>query len=59
MSTKQPKKDAQHEAFKKAAREHGAEESGEAFDRAFQKIVPPKHAKGRPKNAPSKDPKNA
>lgn len=38
-----PKK--QHERFKKAAREHGADENGEKFERAFGKIVPPAKAK--------------
>jgi hypothetical protein len=32
---------AQHARFKEAAREHGADESGEKFERAFGKIVPP------------------
>lgn len=32
----------QHERFKEAAREHGADESGKEFERAFGKIVPPK-----------------
>jgi hypothetical protein len=30
----------QHERFKEAAREIGADESGKAFERAFEKIVP-------------------
>lgn len=34
-----PKK--QHERFKEAAREHGADESSEKFEEAFGKIVPP------------------
>lgn len=32
----------QHERFKETAREHGANESGEKFERTFEKIVPPK-----------------
>lgn len=32
----------QHERFKELAREVGADESGEKFERAFGKIVPPK-----------------
>lgn len=32
----------QHDRFKEAAREAGADESGETFERAFGKIVPPK-----------------
>lgn len=35
----------QHERFKEAARELGADESGEKFERAFGKIVPPAKAK--------------
>jgi hypothetical protein len=33
----------QSERFKETARKLGADESGEAFERAFQKIAPPKH----------------
>lgn len=36
---------AQHERFKETAREHGADESGKEFERAFGKIVPPKKPK--------------
>ena len=38
--------------FKEAARDHGADESGNALERAFKKIVPPKQAPGKddPKN---------
>jgi len=32
----------QHKRFKETAREHGADESGKAFEDAFGKIVPPK-----------------
>lgn len=32
----------QYERFREAARELGTDESEEAFERAFQKIVPPK-----------------
>jgi hypothetical protein len=35
----------QHERFKETAREHGADESGKEFERAFGKIVPPKKSK--------------
>lgn len=35
----------QHDRFKEAAREAGADESGETFERAFGKIVPPKKSK--------------
>ncbi|GIK50115.1 MAG: hypothetical protein KJZ75_01255 [Hyphomonadaceae bacterium] len=31
----------QHERFKEAAREIGADESGKAFERTFGKVVPP------------------
>jgi hypothetical protein len=34
----------QHERFKETAREHGADESGKEFERAFGKIVPAKKA---------------
>lgn len=36
--------------FERVAREIGADETGEAFERAFGKIVPPK----RPQKLPSK-----
>jgi hypothetical protein len=32
----------QYERFRQAAREHGTDESEEAFERAFRKIVPQK-----------------
>ena len=35
----------QYERFVKTARELGVDESEEAFDRAFRKIVPPKDRK--------------
>ncbi len=41
---RKPKDDdpAQYERFREAARELGTDDSPEAFDRAFGKIVPPK-----------------
>jgi hypothetical protein len=42
MAEKKPKPETQAERFKRAAREHEADESGETFERAFKKIVPPK-----------------
>lgn len=36
----------QHDRFKEAAKEVGADETGREFERAFKKIVPPK----KPKN---------
>ena len=33
---------AQYERFREFAREHEADDSPEAFDRRFRKIVPPK-----------------
>ena len=33
---------AQYERFREFAREHGADDNPEAFDRRFRKIVPPK-----------------
>jgi hypothetical protein len=35
----------QIQRFKDTARELGADESGETFERAFKKIVPPKSSK--------------
>jgi hypothetical protein len=35
----------QLQRFREAAKELGADESGETFERAFKKIVPPKNAK--------------
>ena len=36
----------QSERFIDTAREHGTDESGEEFERAFKKVVPPKKPKG-------------
>jgi hypothetical protein len=47
MAEKKPKTESQAERFKRTAREHEADESGEAFERAFKKIVPPKKPKRR------------
>lgn len=41
--TKSGDKD-QRKRFEDAAREHGADESGKKFERAFGKILPPKNA---------------
>jgi hypothetical protein len=41
MEKKKTKND-QSQRFEETARELGADESGEAFERAFGKIVPPK-----------------
>ena len=38
---------AQYKRFVDAAREIGVDETGERFERAFRKIVPPKLPKGR------------
>jgi hypothetical protein len=48
--TKQTDK-TQAERFTEAAREHEADETGKAFERAFGKIVP---AKSEPKKTPAK-----
>jgi hypothetical protein len=40
-----PSEKPQHERFKEAAKKIGADESGEKFERAFEKIVPPVKAK--------------
>lgn len=37
-----PNEKPQHERFKEAAKEIGADTSGKAFERAFEKIVPPR-----------------
>ena len=42
-----PSEKPQRERFIEAAREVGVDESGEEFERAFKRIVPPKE---RPKN---------
>jgi hypothetical protein len=34
----------QSKGFIKAAREHGTDETGKAFERLFKKVVPPKKA---------------
>lgn len=34
---------SQRQRFEEAAREIGADETGEAFEHAFKAIVPPKH----------------
>jgi hypothetical protein len=48
-SPPKPDEKPQHERFKEAAREHGADESGKKFERAFGKIVPPvKPREGKP-----------
>lgn len=36
-----PNEKPQHERFKEAARELGADKNSEAFERAFGKVVPP------------------
>lgn len=38
-------KKEQSQRFKEAAKELGADESGEMFERAFKRIVPPKKPK--------------
>ena len=44
MAKRKPKPDdeAQKRRFIEKARELGADESGEAFERVFRKVVPPK-----------------
>jgi hypothetical protein len=42
---KAKKRDEQLRRFKDLAKEVGADESGEALERAFKKIVPPKVSK--------------
>lgn len=52
MPKPQPPKDkSQAERFAETAREHDADESGERFERAFGKIVPPKKPP-KPKSQP-------
>ena len=43
-----PNEKPQHERFKEAARETGADQNPEAFERAFGRVVPP--AKPRAKD---------
>lgn len=47
---KPPKTDEkpQRERFIEAAREAGVDETGEAFERAFEKIVPPRWPRSKP-----------
>jgi hypothetical protein len=45
MKTKGSTDTPQTDRFAKTARELGCDESGQAFERAFGKIVPPKHPK--------------
>jgi hypothetical protein len=40
-----PNEKPQHDRFKEAAKQTGADETGEAFERAFGKIVPPAQGK--------------
>ena len=48
----------QSRRFEEAAREAGADESGETFERAFGKIVPPKRRPAEAsKQKKSRDPK--
>jgi hypothetical protein len=42
---------SQKERFLEAAKSIGADESGRAFEKAVQKIVPPKSSKARPPTA--------
>lgn len=42
-----PNEKPQHERFKDAARELGADETGEKLERAFGKIVPPKKTQSK------------
>jgi hypothetical protein len=42
--TPDPSEKPQRERFIEAAREHGVDETGEEFERAFKKIVPPRRA---------------
>jgi hypothetical protein len=39
---RKPSNKEQYERFRQAARELGTDESEEAFERAFKKVVPPK-----------------
>ena len=49
-----PAKSAQMERFIEAAREAETDDSPEAFERVFAKIVPPKVGKPKPKSVKSK-----
>jgi hypothetical protein len=54
MTTKRKPDQDQRRRFEEAAREIGADETGEAFERAFGKIVPPKLPAAEPKPKPKK-----
>ena len=54
---KKDRRDKTESAFEKTARELGTDESGEAFERAFGKIVPPKQPKLRDENPKTKKPR--
>lgn len=43
-----PKEKSQRERFIEAARRAEVDETGEAFERAFKKIVPPKSPRRKP-----------
>jgi hypothetical protein len=51
-----PEEKLQRERFIEAAREAGVDETGEAFERAFAKIVPPKRP-GADLSEPSAQPR--
>ena len=51
--TRKAKDKEQSKRFIKKAREIGADESGDAFERAFNKIVPPRLPKNPSKNQQS------
>lgn len=51
------RKKEQSRRFKEAARELGADESGETFERAFKKIVPAKMVQIKKINGPRRNPK--
>lgn len=48
---------SQRERFIEAAREHGASEDAEAFERVFAEIVPPKTGKPSPSEKKGRGPK--
>jgi hypothetical protein len=50
-----PDEKPQRERFIEAAREAGVDETGEAFERAFAKIVPPKR-RPLPRRDPNEEP---
>lgn len=59
VAEKKLKPETQAERFKRAAREHEADETGAEFDRAFKKIVPPIQPPAERPAGPRSSPRNS